>query len=152
MGASRKRCDWPAPEPRRRARRRGARTTGRCAGAPSPCSPIRPPLARMIACSITQRLRQGANPEEGDMGNDVTVAENVPARMRDGTVLRADVYRPARGGPYPTLLARTPYGKGAREESKASYRALAAEGYLVAVQDVRGRFASEGEYRAYHPD
>jgi putative CocE/NonD family hydrolase len=86
------------------------------------------------------------------MGAEVTVAEDVPARMRDGTVLRADVYRPAVGGPFPTLLTRTPYGKGAREEAKASYRALAAEGYLVAVQDVRGRFASEGEYRPYHAD
>src|SRR5437899_1945673 len=86
------------------------------------------------------------------MGHEVMVTENVPARMRDGTVLRADVYQPAVGGPYPALLTRTPYGKGAREESKTTYRALAAEGYLVAVQDVRGRFASEGEYRAYHTD
>ena len=31
--------------------------------------------------------------------------------MRDGVVLRADVYRPAAGGPHPTLLARTPYDK-----------------------------------------
>lgn len=34
---------------------------------------------------------------------------NVPARMRDGTVLRADLYRPRGTGPFPTLLMRTPY-------------------------------------------
>ena len=39
------------------------------------------------------------------------MAEEVETTMRDGVVLRADVYRPAGGGPWPVLLARTPYGK-----------------------------------------
>src|SRR4051812_23547734 len=51
---------------------------------------------------------------------EVRVERDVPARMRDGVVLRADVYRPAEGGPYPVLVLRTPYGKqGVHPEAHA---------------------------------
>jgi predicted acyl esterase len=42
---------------------------------------------------------------------EVIIEPDVVARMRDGTQLRADVYRPARSERLPTLLTRTPYGK-----------------------------------------
>ena len=71
---------------------------------------------------------------------------DVPATMRDGTVLRADVYRPDTDGKYPVLLARTPYDKGS-EGHIETCRKLAERGYLVVVQDVRGRYASDGEFR-----
>ncbi len=79
----------------------------------------------------------------------VVVDENVPARMRDGTVLRADVYRPASTEPVPVLLCRTPYGKrgeafGADYVHRASE--IARRGYVAVVQDSRGRYASDGEY------
>ena len=73
----------------------------------------------------------------------VKVETGVIARMRDGVALTADVYRPASEGPLPTLLKRTPYDR--RDEAAAAYE-LAAAGYLVVVQDVRGRYASEGEF------
>ncbi|MCH7594408.1 MAG: hypothetical protein IIB27_07855, partial [Chloroflexi bacterium] len=41
----------------------------------------------------------------------ITVDENVEMTTRDGVVLRADVYRPDDGKPYPVLLCRTPYDK-----------------------------------------
>ena len=41
----------------------------------------------------------------------IIVEKNVPATMRDGTILRANVYRPAEGGPFPVALTRLPYGK-----------------------------------------
>ena len=41
----------------------------------------------------------------------VTVDKNVPTTMRDGTILRSDVYRPAKPGRYPVLVQRTPYNK-----------------------------------------
>ncbi len=73
----------------------------------------------------------------------VELEENVPVPMRDGTILRADVYRPEAPGAYPVLLCRTPYDK-----SEQSFGAgHAARGYIVAVQDVRGRYASDGEFR-----
>ena len=76
---------------------------------------------------------------------DVLVQQDVPAKMRDGTTLMANVYRPVEGGPYPVLLTRTPYGKD--QPFNATYFdpvKAARNGYIVVVQDVRGRYASEG--------
>ena len=75
----------------------------------------------------------------------VSVTKNVPAKMRDGTTLRADVYRPEGGGRYPVLLCRTPYDKAGDLYVKDA-QAIAARGYIVAVQDIRGRYESEGDY------
>ena len=66
--------------------------------------------------------------------------------MRDGTVLCADVYRPASSQRFPTLLCRTPYNKE-RDISIEIARKLAERGYVVVFQDVRGRYASQGEFR-----
>jgi uncharacterized protein len=63
--------------------------------------------------------------------------------MRDGVVLRADIYRPKADGKFPVLLERTPYDK--RNEVDFGYRAAVA-GYVVIIQDVRGRYSSEGEW------
>jgi uncharacterized protein len=76
----------------------------------------------------------------------VRIKSDVPAVMRDGTTLRADVYAPAAGGPYPCIVYRTPYGKTGRFGPGPLAETLAARGYIVAVQDVRGRFASEGDF------
>lgn len=81
---------------------------------------------------------------------EVTVQFDVPAEMRDGTVLRANVYRPAGTGPWPVLLARLPYGKDAPIGGMVLDPVQAARrGYVVVVQDTRGRFASEGDYYPY---
>jgi putative CocE/NonD family hydrolase len=74
-----------------------------------------------------------------------TIDFDVPARMRDGVVLRANVYRPAGEGPWPTLLMRLPYGKDdpsliSRFDPVHAVR----NGFMVVIQDTRGRFASEG--------
>jgi putative CocE/NonD family hydrolase len=80
----------------------------------------------------------------------VTVELDVPARMRDGTVLRANVYRPSGDGPWPTLLTRTPYGKDEPDVLAWLEPVHAAQqGFLVAIQDTRGRFASEGEWSPF---
>ena len=75
---------------------------------------------------------------------------DVPATMRDGTVLRANVYRPAGDGRWPVLLARLPYGKE-YELGRSSLDPVnaARRGYAVIVQDTRGRFRSEGEFVPY---
>ena len=75
----------------------------------------------------------------------IEVHRNVPATMRDGTVLRADVYRPREAGPFPVLLDRTPYGKGTPRYVDCC-SALAAAGYIAVMQDVRGRYDSDGEF------
>ncbi|HZB96637.1 MAG TPA: CocE/NonD family hydrolase, partial [Herpetosiphonaceae bacterium] len=77
----------------------------------------------------------------------LTIDFDVPARMRDGTILRANVYRPAADGRWPVLLTRIPYGKDLPLGSAYLDPAQAARrGYVVIVQDTRGRFTSEGEW------
>jgi putative CocE/NonD family hydrolase len=72
---------------------------------------------------------------------------DVPARMRDGTTLRANVYRPEGDGPWPTLLTRLPYGKDDQGVLQVLDPVQAArKGFMVVIQDCRGRFASEGEW------
>jgi putative CocE/NonD family hydrolase len=73
----------------------------------------------------------------------VTTENGVEAKMRDGTILRADVYRPKTEGTFPVLLERTPYDK--RDSTDFAVKA-AAHGYVVIVQDVRGRYSSEGDW------
>src|SRR5689334_582663 len=79
---------------------------------------------------------------------EVLVTRNVMVAMRDGVKLATDVYRPARNGAvepgkFPALLTRTPYSKDA---AAAEARGFAAKGYVVLVQDVRGRYQSEGRW------
>ena len=76
----------------------------------------------------------------------VLVESNVPVPMRDGALLYADVYRPSQAGSYPVLLQRTPYDKGQSTVTGIDYLRAARAGYAVVVQDVRGRFASPGEF------
>jgi putative CocE/NonD family hydrolase len=76
----------------------------------------------------------------------LTVELDVPAVMRDGTVLRANVYRPAGDGPWPVLLTRLPYGKDLPLGASVLDPVQATRrGYMVVVQDTRGRFTSDGE-------
>jgi len=75
--------------------------------------------------------------------SDVVVERNVAMKTRDGVTLYADIYRPAGDGSYPVLLQRTPYNKDGAETFG---REAAARGYMVVVQDVRGRYTSEGEW------
>lgn len=78
----------------------------------------------------------------------VVVEYDVPARMRDGVTLRANIYRPAGEGQWPVLLTRLPYGKDLPGGSSVMDPAqVARRGYVVIVQDTRGRFASEGEWK-----
>lgn len=86
------------------------------------------------------------DPSVGTVAGTVLLEKNVPARMRDGTLLRADLYRPAAGGRHPVLLQRTPYNKEMLSLTGMTLDPLraAAAGYNVVIQDVRARWASEG--------
>ncbi len=77
------------------------------------------------------------------------VERDVAVRMRDGARLRADVLRPAGPGPFPVLVYRTPYGKQRTLEASTTHARAVERGYAVVVQDVRGRYASEGEFEPY---
>ncbi len=82
---------------------------------------------------------------------EVAVMKDVMIPMRDGVRLAADIYRPVRDGklvetPLPVLLERTPYNKAdpLRVQRNAEY--FVRRGYVSAIQDVRGRFRSEGDF------
>ena len=82
---------------------------------------------------------------------NITTLENVVTPMRDGTLLRADVYLPEGNGPFPTTLCRTPYNKS-RAKDTERYRGLAKKGFAVVVQDTRGRYQSDGIFRPMFGD
>lgn len=78
---------------------------------------------------------------------DVDADVDVEATMRDGTVLRADVYRPSSKGPWPVLLVRTPYNKQDPDIlALLDPQAATRRGYLVVIQDTRGRYRSAGQW------
>jgi putative CocE/NonD family hydrolase len=84
------------------------------------------------------------------MEYDVVVQKNVMVPMRDGVKLAADLYLPAKDGKiaegeFPAVMERTPYDK---EGKVNDGRYFARRGYVCILQDVRGRFASEG---IWHP-
>src|ERR1044071_6872990 len=82
-----------------------------------------------------------------------TVLNDVPQTMRDGTTLYADVYLPKGDGPFPALLERTPYSKDGSPEVRIGATTFFPEhGYVLVLQDVRGRFKSEGKFIPFHDD
>jgi len=115
---------------------------------------MRPLTARLLLVVLLglPRVTYGQPPrvENRRPEYDVTVEANVRVPMRDGVLLAADVYRPARDGTpapgrFPTLLTRTPYNKGDGTSAEARY--YASRGYNVVMNDVRGRYASSGTWR-----
>jgi uncharacterized protein len=91
---------------------------------------------------------------QADPGYDVVVSRDVMVPMRDGVKLATDVFRPGRNGAasdgrFPTILERTPYNKDGRATS-AGY--FVRRGYVVVVQDVRGRYKSEGRWTPIRDD
>src|SRR5689334_12211893 len=72
------------------------------------------------------------------------IHKDVPMKTRDGVTLRADVYRPAGSGRHPVLLSRLPYDKNGRRRP-GDIDVFVERGYVVIMQDTRGRFASDGE-------
>jgi len=62
--------------------------------------------------------------------------------MRDGLSLAADIFLPRTDGRWPTVLVRTPYNR--KLSSNLSYRFFRRRGYAVVIEDVRGRYASQG--------
>ena len=77
----------------------------------------------------------------------VVVERDVMVTMRDGTRLAIDVWRPDAPGHFPALVERTPYDKTRSSEIRAgAHEFFASRGYVFLVQDVRGRYASQGDF------
>jgi uncharacterized protein len=80
---------------------------------------------------------------------DPIIEKDVSVPMRDGVTLRADILRPRGDGQFPVLVYRTPYGKEPALVEYTTFQHAVDRGYAVVVQDVRGRYASGGEFRPY---
>lgn len=106
---------------------------------PRPDSTPLPRAARLAAAALGRRWKLPAplNPVQVLRGEDIP--------MRDGTTLRADVYLPTSKGPHPTVLLRSPYGRGPGFAVTMAVP-FAARGYAVVMQSVRGTFGSGGEF------
>src|SRR6266576_3743816 len=79
----------------------------------------------------------------------VVVENGVRIKMRDGVSLVADIYRPRGEGKFPVLLERTPYDR--RAESSMAYE-LSSHGYVVVLQDTRGRYESGGDFYPFRDE
>jgi putative CocE/NonD family hydrolase len=77
----------------------------------------------------------------------IKVRRNVMIPMGDGVRLAADIYHPDTTGEYPAILIRTPYNKRDPVYGYEIFGGLfASQGYVIVIQDVRGKFGSEGDF------
>ncbi len=97
-------------------------------------------LLSLIALMLAASFAAAEGPYE------VTIEHGVEAKMRDGVVLRADIYRPRADGQFPVLLQRTPYDKNNDWGAIPFANKAVASGYVVIIQDVRGRYTSDGDW------
>jgi uncharacterized protein len=122
-------------------------------GASNACLTLLASLSLMLS-GLRPALAAEPPPAQNDK-EAVVLRSDVMVAMRDGTQLATDLYLPAQGGKprsgrFPALLKRTPYNK---ESSTAAFaRYFAAQGYVVVVQDVRGRYKSQGHWRPLYDD
>lgn len=109
----------------------------------------------LVLISASQVWGQAWPPSAGEGSCAVTKQTNVPARMRDGTILYADVYRPVTHDPVPVILMRTQYNKEAAQVQPSRFqtpRWFASHCYIVVIQDIRGQYASKGTFYEYAHD
>jgi putative CocE/NonD family hydrolase len=110
----------------------------------------------LAAALLAPTATLAAWPPDGGRGPcPVTRTNDVAAVMRDGVVLRADIYRPTTDTPVPVILMRTQYGKAGAQVQPARFQTpdwFASHCYIVAIQDIRGQGASGGVFREYVND
>jgi len=108
-----------------------------------------PPLfAFVLTLSLTQiTFPQLLSAQEEPGSSDIIIQHDVPMKTRDGVKLYADIYRPksSTNEKLPVILMRTPYDKNVSWAVSPVFK-MVPRGYVVIIQDVRGRYTSEGEW------
>jgi uncharacterized protein len=104
--------------------------------------------ATLVICAVVSPAPRCARAQQS---NEVIVQNGAAMKTRDGVTLYADIYRPKADGKFPVILMRTPYDKSVGWASSPAYQ-IATHGYVVVVQDVRGRYTSEGEWYPFRHD
>ncbi|MCK5922918.1 MAG: CocE/NonD family hydrolase [Methylococcales bacterium] len=108
---------------------------------------IRNPLVLSIVILAASCIFQTAHGQKKKSDSNAPAMEaNVAVPMRDGVILRADVFRPAKPGKYPVLMMRTPYNKNG---GHGAAKKFAKAGYIAVCQDARGRFESDGKWESF---
>ena len=112
-------------------------------------------LVLTVACSLLG-LRAERNPAFAQAAEryEIVATRNVMIAARDGVRLATDVYVPGHGGTttgrFPTVVERTPYNKDSTADLLPKY--FVPGGYAVVLQDIRGRYRSEGKWRPIQDD
>jgi putative CocE/NonD family hydrolase len=96
----------------------------------------------LIICAVALSAPPGVLAQQNYA---VITQDGVGMKTRDGVKLYADIYRPKAEGKFPVILMRTPYDKSTGWAVGPAFE-MATHGYVVIVQDVRGRYTSEGEW------
>jgi len=103
----------------------------------------------ILACSFLYVFAALASAQPS---SEYVTEKDMPVPMRDGVTLRADVLRPSGHGQFPVLVYRTPYGKEFALREYSTFRHAVERGYAVVIQDVRGRYASAGDFLPYQQE
>ncbi len=110
---------------------------------------LSPSIVGLLCALSTRWLPAQAPSFAAERYHNVVVEHDVEIPMRDGVLLRATLYRPDAPGRFPAILYRTPYGKDSHLRRNEFPGKAVRRGYLVFVVDVRGRYRSDGVFRAY---
>lgn len=117
-------------------------------------------LMAFVAVTLLSAQTEAYSQENYSIPDHYTKQE-VQIEMRDGVKLHTSIYSPKdTSKEYPIIMKRTPYsskpyGEGQFPTRLAPNMTMTQEGYIVVIQDVRGRWMSEGKYdnmRAYIPN
>ena len=104
-----------------------------------------------VAFVVTLSAMCFAQPGGAPILEDIRIQRHIAVPMRDGVKLYGDLYRPKREAKFPVLLVRTPYGVQ-RDGIHQNMMEFAQQGYAVFVQDVRGRYESDGQWEPFRTE
>ncbi len=105
----------------------------------------RPVLAFCLVILCGSSLAAVAQEAPVSVAADIVIQHDVAMKTRDGVTLYADIYRPKSEEKFPVILMRTPYDKSVSWAVSPVFK-MVPRGYVVIIQDVRGRYTSGGEW------
>lgn len=106
-----------------------------------------PAVLSLFACHSVSMKMASSILELPEPSYRIKVSRNVMIPMGDGVRLAADIYHPHKSGAFPVILIRTPYNKRNRKYGYTLFGGMfASQGYIIVIQDVRGKFGSEGDF------
>jgi putative CocE/NonD family hydrolase len=107
-------------------------------------------VACLIACAMVSAVGGESSLAQQPASKPIFKFQEVMIPMRDGVHLQTVILTPVeQSGPLPILFRRTPYGvpEAAPEQMSPSLKELAQDGYIFVIQNLRGRFKSEGVFK-----